>query len=230
MKRSVFGALALLIMTILPTRIAARQTMQPTAEAKVASVTFGHQTGGDGTAGAPAEVDLSEFSATFNVECSGGQFDQSVSGYIFYDASTTVADLEGGIVSIGTGESGAVTVSADLSGLDRDHIYLFVPWSAENGQLGVPYYFRSAEGARADRAEAALRIYSHADTDCFTIVSPDPMTELSLYSADGELAQGLSVDGDYSVTVDISGLTDGFYVLEATYSNGTVAMDHLIKR
>ena len=230
MKRTAFGAIALLIMTILPTRIAASQTTQPTAEAKVASVTFGNQTGGDGTAGAPAEVDLSDFSATFDVECSEGSFDQNVSGYIFYDASTTVADLDGGVISLVSGESGAVTVSADLSARESDHIYLFVPWSAENGQLGVPYYFRSASGARADREAAALRVYAHADTDCFTIVSPDPMTELSFYTTDGELAQGLSVDGDYSVTVDISNLTDGLYVLEATYSNGTIAMDRLIKR
>ncbi len=231
MKNVVLSAIAFIILTFVPTTIAARVVIHRPADVSVADVTFARQTGGNGTAGAPAEVDLSDFSVTFDLQCVDGTFDQSVSGYIFYDASSVVADLSAGTVTLAQGEDGEVTVKGDLSGLDKDHIYLFVPWSSYNGQLGDPIYFCSSEYSDNDYADADnLRIYSHPQTGSVTVVSPDPMSEVAIYSLNGDHAQSVVIDGDYTVTMDLSQLTDGLYVLETTYSDGSIALDRIIKR
>lgn len=230
MKLSAFSTLVLLL-SVIPSQLVARNNGRYTDAATVASVTFAHQTGGDGTAGAPAEVDLADFSATITVDGGESEFEQGVSGYIFYDASTTVADLDGGLMTIAPGATAAVTVSGDLSSLASDHIYLFVPWSAEAGQLGDPVYFRSAAGAAAERSGAdLLRVYNHQQNGTVTLVSPDPIAGISLYSLNGEYAHGLVTDGDYTITVDLSELSSGLYVLETTYADGSIVSDNIIKR
>ncbi len=56
------------------------------------------------------------------------------------------------------------------------------------------------------------------------------MSEVAIYSLNGDHAQSVVIDGDYTVTMDLSQLTDGLYVLETTYSDGSIALDRIIKR
>ncbi len=237
MKSPLYTALIILSASaaVMPASIAAGVMIHPESESHVRTVSFEGQIAGDGTAGAPAVIDGDELKATFTLVCDSGYFASDVAGYIFYDASEIVRGLGAGFTEVAQGGSTDITVASDMSDLDPDHIYMFVPWSTLEGQLADPVYFRTAEGYDDEQIAyddgGNIHIYPQGELSSVTITTSDsPFTEVSLYTLDGSYAGGLAVDGHYEVTLDLTDLAHGLYVLEATCADGTVSADKVLRR
>ena len=167
---------------------------------------------GNGSSDNPYELDFAKFEATITVECESGYFGQTVSGCMFVDTHTMVQTVPGTFVGIEQGSHTDVTLRADLSNLDGNRVYMFVPWASQQGQLGNPVYVRSSQagitGVEADRDIAGIRVYTL-----------DGVTRLSI-----------DCDGSSRPDAEINGLPTGIYLLEVKYDDGTVVCNKVIKR
>ena len=199
-------------------------------EAMATNVTFGRQRSGDGTAGSPAEVDFADFSATIDVECVQGYFGQTVSGYVFYDTNTVARTLTGNFVGLEQGGTASVEVKGSLTDLTPGHTYIFVPWASQQGQMGNPVYIIASGSAITSPEASATRVYPNPMTHSVTVDSPEPLAEVNILAVEGSSAIEYDAGGNYSVTIDITSLPVGLYIVEAVRTDGSVVIDKVIKR
>ncbi|MCM1349535.1 MAG: thiol protease/hemagglutinin PrtT [Firmicutes bacterium] len=190
----------------------------PTAEPEpyVASVTINGKQALGTTEQTPVEVDLSNVEITMTVGCNAGYYSQVVNGAVWYDVSRGIEGLGGRFIGINAGQTADITVTHDLSGLEREHTYLLYVKGEQSGAIGDPVYFRAdpASGITPVDAPDSFTIY----TDGLTLhaAAPEPIVRLTLTNM-----AGMEILRTAEQTVDVSRLPRGIYIVTARTASGT---------
>lgn len=180
----------------------------------------------------PAEVALADFDAEVTLNCTVGYFAYTVKGLVYYDATHVVKTLDGEFVGIKSGQTAKLRFLSDLSDLDSDHTYMFVPWADDYGQLGDPVYFRASSISAIDHLtqDTGMTVSPNPASDMVSITSPAIVRRVEVYSASGAKYIDIAGLNDRSVTVDVASLPSGLYLLRVVVDGGTAEVVRLIHR
>ena len=72
------------------------------------------------------------------------------------------------------------------------------------------------------RADGELKVFVDKSGDELNIESPESVSEVRVYSLAGSMVAAADADGENSVSVDISALSQGVYIVQTDTASGTV--------
>lgn len=196
------------------------------------TVTFGPDRVAGATADKPAEITKEDFSVNIGLECTEGYFFDKLWGLVYYN-TTGVMELYGSYIGISEGQSGSVEIKDAGDWIHPGAVYTVYPYGVDHGRFAAPAYFRvttsSAEAPGADRAEA-VTLRPNPARENLTVESGSPLGEVRVYSLSGAELLVAAGGDDMTVTLDVSGLPAGLYMVKVTGADGAVNTAKLIKR
>ena len=197
------------------------------------TVTFGPDRVAGATADNPAEIAKDDFSVNVGLECTQGYFFDKIWGLVYYN-TTGVMELYGSYIGIEEGQTGTVEIKDAGDWIHPGAVYTVYPYGVDHGRFAAPAYFRvstsSADITGADRAEA-VSLRPNPARENVTVQSVTPLREISVYSLSGAELLKIAGEGEQpSVTLDVSSLPAGLYMVKAAGADGSVNTAKLIKR
>lgn len=200
--------------------------------AATATTILASQAGRGVTTDTPVETDLSQFSASVKVSGTSGYFAHPVDGDIYYTPTQRIAIIPGEFVGLAPQQEKEINFSADLSDLEPDHTYMFVPNATSYGQLGMPTYFRAQTMADITEVTTPVEIgmWPNPATDVVRIDAAAGVNNVDIYAIGGYQVISHTADGSMAVTIDVSHLPAGLYAVRVTDGAGATHTIKLIKR
>ena len=144
-------------------------------------------------------------------------FDASGNG-LFYNASPKMV--------LDKGNSTTVDMSIVHADAEQGTSYLTALYTYNNGwkQLTKALKFTTSipTGVAAMRADGELKVFVDKSGDELNIESPESVSEVRVYSLAGSMVAAADAGGENSVSVDISALSQGVYIVQTDTASGTV--------
>lgn len=140
--------------------------------------------------------------------------------------------FDGTFVGIKSGQKATVSFQEDLSDLEPDHTYIFVPWADDYGQLGNPMYFRASGTSAVDDivSDIEITLSPNPAYDMVCITSCSSIQEVSVYSTSGAQVMRMVGDRSDSMIFTVASLPSGIYMVRVITDNNTVKTLRLLKR
>lgn len=167
--------------------------------------------GGDGTESSPREVSLSDFSIDITAECTSGYISGYMNGGVYYDPTRGVQGMPGPFIGLKAGQSTTVNLTADLSELESDHVYLFYPELSGNGK-SEPVYFRASQQNIESPVASPITVERIPGTGSVMVSAPEPLTGITLTGMNGMMLLDMKPDGPFC-RIDLGEVPAGVYVL-----------------
>lgn len=209
---------------------------EPTMAYRVSNIVFDGTTEKGSFLSTPAPVSLNQFKMSFNLECQDGYVSDVVTG-VFCDRNYNIlTSLPGQFVSLEEGQSENITLSGDVSSsLEPNQVYLYTIW----GNMIVGQMLSTPKYIKGDITTGIEVVDATENGEIHTLLSPDgatlaaiaatPVASVEVYAINGACV-ARAAGFDPQLTVNVSSLQAGVYVVRVTLANGTVVSRRIAKR
>jgi len=127
-------------------------------------------------------------------------------------------------INVGTAESGEqpLTFAGDIEKF-KSWINRRLMWLDEN-MIG------QATGNEEETARPVFRIFPNPASDYLYVESDDIIRQVSVYSLTGILLNDLKDTGRYTISVDVSGMKPGLYIINVNTASGKIFSSKFLKK
>ena len=171
-------------------------------------------------------VDPANVRVRANVKCTDGFFNNFMYVWIFNASGNGLFNAATPMMVLDKDNSTTVDMSIVHADAVQGTSYLAALYTYNDGwkQLTKALKFTTAipTGVAATSADEELRVLVGAEGDAVSIVSPEPVSAVRVYALSGGMVTSADAGGENSVSVDISALSQGVYVVHVDTVSGTV--------
>lgn len=184
---------------------------------------------------APQEMSPDNIYATAELTNYGGYFAGDIQLMICNAEGTKIYSLISQYATFEKGETITIEFNGTFNGTigESYRIYLRYPLDLSKYYIwGDPVMFTLIEGKSGiSEVNGNIdRIYPNPATDYTTIECSSPIERVMLYSLTGAEVLNVTGGNSHSVTIDISDLSNGHYIVKVLTSNGKLKSHQLIKK
>ncbi|MDE6542671.1 MAG: thiol protease/hemagglutinin PrtT [Muribaculaceae bacterium] len=206
--------------------------------ASLANVTFRAKTNasisisGFSIVGGTTVTDPKSITFTGTLNCASGYFADQLSLALFGTESTySIASTSTDVIFLKEGESAQFTVKIDFSQATSGSKYAAAMFYKSRQMTNGVTFTVSTNSALEDVAasEMGMKLYPNPADSYVTVTAEKSITALAVYSMSGALVKQVPGGGN-EVTVDVSGLAPGVYIVELKTSDGKVSTNRLIRK
>lgn len=189
--------------------------------------------GFDGSEQTPAQMAASDLRFRVTVSCSSGYFSGIMQGGVFHADGEGIYEVPGGFIGVAAGDTKSIDMNSDMSlYLSSGNLYYFKAYAASYGRIGNNMYFTvGSQGLELVGEETpSLRVVHHPGSDQALLSAPSGIVSVEFYSASGRVVARHYVGGTESAAaVDLTGISQGFYLLRVVMSDGGVGVVKFIR-
>ena len=171
-------------------------------------------------------VDPANVHIKADVECTNGFFNDVIYVWIFDASGNGLFYNASPKMVLDKGNSTTVDMSIVHADAEQGTSYLTALYTYNNGwkQLTKALKFTTSipTGVAAMRADGELKVFVDKSGDELNIESPESVSEVRVYSLAGSMVAAADAGGENSVSVDISALSQGVYIVQTDTASGTV--------
>lgn len=175
----------------------------------------------------PVELKAEGSTFSYTLQCQSGAISGSVGAYVFYDQSTVVMPYGSQFVTLASGQQKNISMSGSLSTLNENHTYIMVPWNfSDNAGGQIPgsllYFTVKKDASGIDNTTYSGQIaYTLTITDGQAVINaPTKIKGVSMCDMTGKCVLTCNEDNNSSLTVDISAITPGIYIVTVVTDEG----------
>lgn len=206
------------------------------ATAYKVAVEFPGSTGGSGESeDDPALVDLKNFHARVNINCTTGYYNGFQHATFFAIPRSGITTFgDDSFVGLGKGESSSIDYQGDASAhLSPGTTYMFIPYNDKYGYAS-PAYFQGVDATAAidgiNSDDIRLNVWPNPATDILTVGSEVGLGRIDLYNLSGAHTVGADGYGHNQVQLSVSQLPAGLYLMRVVVGTGQVRVVKVVKR
>ncbi len=212
-------------------------TTVPTGTAEVEAglpVFVGAQ--GLGTEQSPYVIDPAAPALEIPLTATAGYFTDRLYACYFTADQTYLGYTQGLLRPVAAGNTVMVPFNEDLSDvMTEDNVYIVAPALVSGGYITYnmekAVWFTSGSSGVTDVTVGNIGIFPNPVVDVTCVSAESEITAIDVYALSGQVVFSQTQStGSTSVTVDLSGIAPGAYVLKATMADGAVAPYRLIKK